>query len=132
MINYGLDLAVIGNGRAVALVDPSSRLVWWCFPRFDADPVFSRLLAGDEEKGFSDVVLDSLADIRSDYARNTAMVSTTLTDRCGNAVRITIRVRPTYAYGKPLRQRTLGSNHIRYFQDGCCDSPHHRCTTRTN
>jgi GH15 family glucan-1,4-alpha-glucosidase len=149
MTDYGLDLAVIGNGRTAALVDPSSRLVWWCFPRFDADPVFARLLAGDEEKGFSDVVLDGVVDVQSDYVRNTAIVSTTLTDSHGNAVRITdfaprfrqygrmfrppqlfrtiepiaglpritIRVRPTYSYGKALKQRTLGSNHIRYFQD---------------
>jgi GH15 family glucan-1,4-alpha-glucosidase len=149
MVDYGLDLAVIGNGRTAALVDPASRLVWWCFPRFDADPIFSRLLAGDEEKGFSDVVLDSMVDVQSDYVRNTAIVSTILTDRHGGAVkitdfaprfrqygrtfrppqlfriiepiaglpRITIRVRPTHSYGKPLKQRTMGSNHIRYFHD---------------
>ena len=55
-----LDLAVIGNGRTAALVNPLARIVWWCFPRFDGDPVFCRLLAGDEEKGFTDVVLDGL------------------------------------------------------------------------
>src|SRR5262249_29159184 len=65
------------------------RIVWWCAPRYDGDPLFSRLLAGDEEKGFSDVVLDDLADCHSEYVRNTAVVVTTLTDRQGNAVRIT-------------------------------------------
>ena len=58
MNDFGLDLAVIGNGRTAALLEPSSRVVWWCFPRFDSDPVFCRLMAGDEEKGFCDVVLD--------------------------------------------------------------------------
>src|SRR5208282_4160835 len=87
--NYGLDLAVIGNGRTAALVDPSARIVWWCFPRYDSDPVFCRLLAGDEEKGFSDVVLDAMVDYCSDYERNTAVVSTTLTDNKGAAVKIT-------------------------------------------
>jgi GH15 family glucan-1,4-alpha-glucosidase len=53
MIDHGLDLAVIGNGRTAALVDPTARLVWWCYPRFDRDPIFCRLLAGDDEKGFS-------------------------------------------------------------------------------
>ncbi|HEU4804675.1 MAG TPA: glycoside hydrolase family 15 protein [Nitrobacter sp.] len=150
MSDHGLDLAVIGNCRTAALVDPTARLVWWCFPRFDADPVFSRLLAGDEEKGFSDVVLDGMADFQSDYVRNTAIVSTVLTDSHGNAVRITdfaprfrqygrifrppqlfriiepvaglpritIRIRPTHAYGKPLKQHSMGSNHIRYFEEG--------------
>src|SRR5215831_8464640 len=52
-----LDLAVIGNCRSAALMDTKGRISWWCFPRFDSDPVLSRLLAGDVEKGFSDVVL---------------------------------------------------------------------------
>ena len=89
MNNFGLDLAVIGNGRTAALVDPSSRIVWWCYPRFDSNPIFSRLVAGDEEKGFSDVVLDGMADYSSEYTRNTAVVSTVLTDREGGSVRIT-------------------------------------------
>jgi GH15 family glucan-1,4-alpha-glucosidase len=88
MIDHGLDLAVIGNGRTAALVDPTARLVWWCYPRFDRDPIFCRLLSGDEEKGFSDVVLDDMADFQSEYLRNTAVVSTVLTDRQGGAVRI--------------------------------------------
>ena len=49
------DLAVVGNGRIAALVNNQGQLVWWCFPRFDSDPVFCRLIAGDEEKGFCDV-----------------------------------------------------------------------------
>jgi GH15 family glucan-1,4-alpha-glucosidase len=89
MTDYGLELAVIGNGRTAALLEPGSRLVWWCFPRFDANPVFCRLLANDEEKGFSDVVLDGLADVQSEYVRNTAIVTTVLTDDKGAAVRIT-------------------------------------------
>ena len=89
MIDHGLDLAVIGNGRTAALVDPTARLVWWCFPRFDADPIFCRLLSGSDDKGFSDVVLDKMVEYQSDYLRNTAIVSTVLTDRHGGAVRVT-------------------------------------------
>jgi GH15 family glucan-1,4-alpha-glucosidase len=149
MTDHGLDLAVIGNGRTAALVDPQARIVWWCFPRYDGDPLFCRLLAGNEEKGFTDVVLDGMVDCQSDYVRNTAVVSTVLTDRQGNAVRITdfaprfhqygrvfrppqlfriiepvaglpritIRVRPTHGYGKPLARHSSGSNHIRYHND---------------
>ena len=86
MKDHGLDLAVIGNGRTAALIDPTSRIVWWCFPHFDGDPVFCRLLSGNEEKGFSDVVLDDMVDFQSEYLRNTAIVSTVLTDRRGGAV----------------------------------------------
>src|SRR3984957_1555204 len=149
MTDHGLDLAVIGNGRTAALVDPHSRLVWWCYPRFDGDPIFCRLVSGKEEKGFSDVVLDDIAEYQSEYVRNTAIVSTVLTDRNGGKVkitdfaprflqfgrvfrppqlflliepiaglpRITIRMRPTCDYGKPLPNRSLGSNHIRYSAD---------------
>jgi GH15 family glucan-1,4-alpha-glucosidase len=88
MTDYGLDLAVIGNGRTAALVDPSARISWWCLPRYDGDPVFCRLLAGSEEKGFTDVVLDGQVETQSEYLRNTAIVTTVLTDRHGAAVRI--------------------------------------------
>src|ERR1700691_2262862 len=149
MKDHGLDLAVIGNGRTAALVDPCSRLVWWCYPRFDGDPIFCRLLAGEEEKGFSDVVLDDMVEFHSEYVRNSAIVDTILTDRNGGKIRvtdfvprfrqyervfrppqlfriiepiaglprITIRMRPTCEYGKPLPHRSLGSNHIRYSND---------------
>jgi GH15 family glucan-1,4-alpha-glucosidase len=83
-----LDLALIGNCRIAALVNPTGRIVWWCFPRFDSDPVFSRLLAGDEEKGFCDVVLADFMQSRSAYIRNTAIVETILEDKHGGRVRI--------------------------------------------
>ncbi len=84
-----LDLALIGNCRVAALVDRAARIVWWCFPRFDGDPVFSRLLAGDEEKGFSDVVMAKMAKCESRYVRNTAIVETLMTDEDGATLRIT-------------------------------------------
>src|SRR3977135_3408644 len=87
--DFGLDLAVIGNGRTAALVDPTARIVWWCFPRFDSNPVLCRLLAGDAEKGCSACVLGNMLDYKSEYLRNSAVVSTVLTDSQGNAVRIT-------------------------------------------
>jgi GH15 family glucan-1,4-alpha-glucosidase len=141
-----LDLAVIGNGRTAALVDRNGRMVWWCFPRFDCDPVFCRLIAGDEEKGFFDIVLEGFSHSQSRYERNTATVETLLTAKDGSAVRITdfaprfrnldrilrppqlmrriepvagmpritIRLRPTQDYGKPMSRRVAGSNHITY------------------
>ena len=142
-----LDFALIGNCRVAALVDTQARIVWWCTPRFDSDPVFSRLLAGDEEKGFCDVVLADQVEAESSYVRNTAIVETILTrlrraapsrsptSRRGSGSstacsgrrrlfrriepiaglpRITIRVRPTYDYGRPVTEKASGSSHIRY------------------
>jgi GH15 family glucan-1,4-alpha-glucosidase len=103
----GLDLAVIGNGRTAALVQPTGRLVWWCYPRFDGDPVFCRLVAGDEEKGFSDVVLDDVQACESGYLRNTAVVSTVLTNRQGAAIRITDFAPRFRNYGRTFRPPQL-------------------------
>lgn len=87
--NKDLDLAPIGNGRTAALIDTKGRIVWWCFPRFDSDPVFCRLLAGDEEKGFCEIMLHGGVRAKTTYVRNTAIVETILEDDAGNALRIT-------------------------------------------
>jgi GH15 family glucan-1,4-alpha-glucosidase len=104
---HGLDLAVIGNGRTAALVEKSGRIVWWCYPRFDSDPVFCRLLAGEVEKGFSDVVLDGLVDVQSQYIRNTAIVSTTLANADGASIRITDFAPRFRNFGRTMRPPQL-------------------------
>src|SRR5580693_2303653 len=107
MTDHGLDLAVIGNGRMAALVDPSTRIVWWCYPRFDGDPIFCRLVSGQVEKGFSDVVLDDIVETRSEYVRNTAIVSTELTDKNGATVRITDFIPRFRQFGRVFRPPQL-------------------------
>jgi GH15 family glucan-1,4-alpha-glucosidase len=87
--SQALDLAVIGNCRTAALGDTRGRLVWWCFPRFDSDPVFSRLLAGNEERGFCDIVVEGAVSYEASYLRNTAIVQTIIRDGAGNALSIT-------------------------------------------
>jgi GH15 family glucan-1,4-alpha-glucosidase len=84
-----LDLGVIGNCRTAALANTRGRLLWWCFPRFDSDPVFSRLLAGNEEKGFCDVVMEGAVAFEATYLRNTAIIQTIIRDGQGNALSVT-------------------------------------------
>jgi len=98
-----LDLALIGNSCVAALVDRQARLVWWCFPRFDSDPVFSRLLAGGEEKGFCDVVLHGQVSAEARYLRNTAIVETILTAQDGSAIRVTDFAPRFDRYERPFR-----------------------------
>jgi GH15 family glucan-1,4-alpha-glucosidase len=98
-----LDLALIGNSCVAALVDKEARIVWWCFPRFDSDPVFSRLLTGDEEKGFCEVVLHERTAIESRYVRNTAIVETIMTSADGASVRITDFAPRFDRYERPFR-----------------------------
>ena len=85
-----LNFGVIGNGRVAALLDERGRIVWWCFPRFDADPVFCSLLAKGEEKGFCDVLLiDDVTKSEARYVRNTPIIETIISNSRGNSVRVT-------------------------------------------
>ena len=105
--NGALELGLIGNCQVAALVNLRGQLVWWCYPNFDGDPAFSRLVAGDEEKGFSDCLLDGMCSSHSEYLRNTAIISTTLEDAAGNVVRITDFAPRFTLYGRQFRPAQL-------------------------
>jgi GH15 family glucan-1,4-alpha-glucosidase len=57
-----LDLGLIGNSRTSALIDRQARIVWWCYPHFDSNPMCCSLLrpvpndAAPEAFGFTDVL----------------------------------------------------------------------------
>ncbi len=144
-----LELGLIGNCTVSALVDARGRIVWSCFPRFDGDPIFCRLVDHGGERGFFDVLLLDFAHAEQSYIENTAVLRTRLVDRrgagieildfcprfeqfgrmfrptmivrCitpfGEAPRIRIRLRPTFAYGATRPLMTRGSNHIRFVDD---------------
>ena len=80
-----LNLAAIGNCQIAALLDEKGRVVWFCSPRLDSEPVFSALLSGQDEPehGFFDVLIDDYASSEQRYVRNTAVVETILHDRSG-------------------------------------------------
>ncbi|MGO9134792.1 MAG: glycoside hydrolase family 15 protein [Methylovirgula sp.] len=84
-----LDLAAIGNCAIASLIDRNARHVWFCFPRLDADPVFSALLGGtDPEQGFMDVLVRDAVETSQRYLTNTAVLETIITDRQGAKVKI--------------------------------------------
>lgn len=87
-----LELGLIGNCQIAILVDRLGRFVWGSFPRVDADPFFCSLLAAEApaaEAGFVDVELLDFARSEQYYIENTAILTTRLEDKAGNAVRIT-------------------------------------------
>lgn len=102
-----LDVAAIGNGRIAALVDQGARIVWWCFPRLDGDPIFCRLLAGDEEKGFCDVVLEGQVSATSYYIRNTSILETILIAENGASVKVTDFCPRFWRYDRPFHPAQL-------------------------
>lgn len=87
-----LELGLIGNCAISALIDPLGEIVWSCFPRFDAEPIFCSLLtAGGQEdpQGTFRVELDDCISSEQHYVHNTAILKTRLLDSEGNGVEIT-------------------------------------------
>jgi GH15 family glucan-1,4-alpha-glucosidase len=105
-----LDLAVIGNSVISALVDPQGRIVWLCWPRLDGDPVFCSLLDGplrEDGAGMFEIGLESFAAATQSYERNTAVLTTILTDGNGASIRITDVVPRFKQYGRIFRPTML-------------------------
>jgi len=104
-----LQLGVIGNSVLSALIDRHARIVWCCYPRLDADPIFCSLLDGgyDASSGFLDIEIEGLARTEQHYLRNTAILATTLTDAQGNSARIVDFAPRFYQYGRVFRPHML-------------------------
>ncbi len=88
-----LDLGVIGNCAIAALVDARARVVWYCLPRFDGDPVFCDLLRGHgrrrpDASGVYEIEIDDFVRSEQEYLANTAVLVTRLYDRNGGVVEI--------------------------------------------
>uniref|UniRef100_UPI0035B18424 glycoside hydrolase family 15 protein n=1 Tax=Rhodoblastus sp. TaxID=1962975 RepID=UPI0035B18424 len=76
-----------GNGAISALIDRSGAIVWLCWPRVDADPVFCALVDGAKPRDgyFSIRFDDDDASYQQTYIRNTAIVETIVTSADGSA-----------------------------------------------
>ena len=107
-----LDLAVIGNCSASALIDRLGRYVWACAPRVDGEPVFSALLSGADNDdadatGFWSVEIEGFVSARQDYLRNTPILRTELTDDSGGVVEILDFAPRTRQYGRTYRPNSM-------------------------
>ncbi|MCO5155468.1 MAG: glycoside hydrolase family 15 protein [Aquamicrobium sp.] len=106
-----LDLGVIGNAAAAALVDRNASIVWMCAPRMDGDPVFCRLLdglpEGREEEGCWSIAMDDVVECRQSYLRNTAVLETVQADGDGNRLKITDFAPRFKARGRIFRPLTV-------------------------
>ncbi|MBI3513461.1 MAG: glycoside hydrolase family 15 protein [Proteobacteria bacterium] len=105
-----LALGIVGNCVLNALIDRRARFVWCCLPRFDGDPVFCSLLAGqqdDDGGGFLDTEIDRCVASDQRYLVNTAILTTTLTDADGQSVRIVDFAPRFKRYERVFRPRML-------------------------
>ncbi|MDQ7990647.1 MAG: glycoside hydrolase family 15 protein [Candidatus Dactylopiibacterium sp.] len=91
MTDTSLANGLVGNSAIGALIDSRARIVWACLPRFDADPVFCRLLSPgpDARAGSFAIELADFARSEQEYIRHTAVLRTRLYDRHGGCVEIT-------------------------------------------
>ncbi|MEO5365827.1 MAG: glycoside hydrolase family 15 protein [Magnetococcus sp. WYHC-3] len=110
-----LELGVIGNGAIAVMVDEHARIVWGCFPRLDADPVFCALLRGthptqespQDERGLFAVELAGLSHTSQEYLTNTAVLSTKLFASDGSAIDVVDFVPRYTQYERMFRPPTL-------------------------
>ncbi len=87
-----LSLGVVGNCAISALIDPEARVVWYCLPRPDGDPVFHALVDGEtreQQRGHWSIELDGSVRSEQQYVGNTTVLLTRLFDAAGNALEIT-------------------------------------------
>jgi GH15 family glucan-1,4-alpha-glucosidase len=102
-----LDLGIIGNCTISALIDRLGTVVWSCFPRFDGDPLFCKLLDDGKEHGFYAVELDESEGSEQHYLPNTAVLVTRLTASNGDGVEITDFAPRFLQFGRIFRPTTL-------------------------
>src|SRR5438132_324240 len=78
-----LDHGVIGNGRVLALVAPTTHIDWLCLPRFDSPSVFARLLDVDIGGTFAFLPESGTFETRMEYVVNTNVLRTEVSCRDG-------------------------------------------------
>lgn len=88
-----LNLWPIGNCQVSALVDTNGCFVWACVPRVDGDPLFSRLVNGDQPEnaaslGYWAIEVDDCVTTEQEYLRNTPILVTRHTDVDGNSLEV--------------------------------------------
>jgi GH15 family glucan-1,4-alpha-glucosidase len=71
---------VIGNGRVLALVAPTSAIEWLCLPRFDSPSVFARLLDAERGGCFRFLTGGRELEGQMEYLANTNVLRTVFTD----------------------------------------------------
>jgi GH15 family glucan-1,4-alpha-glucosidase len=96
-----LDHGVIGNGRLLALVSPTSAIEWLCMPRFDSPSLFASIL--DRTRGGTWRVLRGEHEMRGklEYLTNTNVLCTTFED--GDAAWQIVDFAPRIPHGLTTR-----------------------------
>lgn len=107
----GLELGLIGNGAVSALVNQRGDIVWFCYPKFDGDPLFCSLVDGDPDEprahGTFRFALDGFERAEQSYEANTAILRTVQHGRDGSAVEILDFCPRFRHYGRNFHPNTI-------------------------
>ena len=86
-----LELGLIGNSRTSALVDKNARIVWWCYPYFDSDPVCCELMnpvKKEKDMGYIDIGFEKIRQADQYYERNSAVLVSRFGDNAHNVIEV--------------------------------------------
>ena len=101
-----LDLGLIGNSRTSALIDQQARIVWWCYPHFDNNPLCCTLLHTEQRDdspdafGYIDILFPESHTVRQTYQRNSAVLQTRMKDDAGNVIDVIDFAPRFYRHGR--------------------------------
>jgi GH15 family glucan-1,4-alpha-glucosidase len=104
-----IDVGLIGNCCVSALVDRDARVVWYCLPRFDGDPVFHALLGAPRDApgtGVFSIEIDDQETSSQSYEENTAILKTVLKSPSG-VVEVTDFCPRFYSRNRAFRPQML-------------------------
>ncbi len=90
-MEQSLNLGVIGNCSVAALISQNASIEWFCYPQYDSDPVFSRLINGPVSagnEGYFSIEIESLQDSVQKYLSETAIIETIQTNDTGDEIKI--------------------------------------------
>ncbi|MGH2698993.1 MAG: glycoside hydrolase family 15 protein [Actinomycetota bacterium] len=79
------DYALIGDTRTAALCSSQGSIDWMCVPRFDSDPVFGRLVGGEDSGRFS-IAPEYATSTSRAYRNESAVLDTTWRTETGELV----------------------------------------------
>ncbi|MBA3591817.1 glycoside hydrolase family 15 protein [Methylibium sp.] len=105
-----LELGLIGNCSISALIDAQARIVWYCLPRFDGDPVFHALLADPPSwpaKGSWTIEIEDFERSEQAYDDGTAILRTRLIGRNGDAIEVVDFAPRFFTRNRPFRPAVL-------------------------
>ncbi|HEV3472599.1 MAG TPA: trehalase-like domain-containing protein, partial [Actinomycetota bacterium] len=76
------DYALIGDTRTAALVSSLGSIDWMCVPAFDGEPLFGRLIGGDDSGSFS-ISIEGLEDTHRSYRGHSAVLDSSVRSTTG-------------------------------------------------